>query len=323
MPADPRRIEAPAIEAVGLGRDYGQAVALRALDLVVPRGAMVGVLGPNGAGKTTAMLLLATLLTPSRGSARVFGHDVARERSAVRRRLGLVFQEPSVDGLLTVRENLRFAAGLVGLGGNEAREAVESALTRTGLAAQASKPARQLSGGWRRLTDIARATVHRPDLLILDEPTVGLDPEHRDRMWSLLDAERRERGVTILFSTHYLAEAETCDRVVMLARGDVGWGGTPAAQMAGIGDQVVEVEGPDAEEAARALDRLTAVRLWIRTERGFRLGITGTPQGIGAILAAAPRVTRLDVRRATLEDVYFARTRDQRDPASPPAGRRT
>jgi ABC-2 type transport system ATP-binding protein len=298
----------PAVEAAGLGRDYGSTPALRALDLAVPRGAMVGILGPNGAGKTTAMLLLATLLSPSRGVARVFGHDTFRERAAVRRRLGLVFQEPSVDGLLTPRENLRFAAGLMGLGGPAARAAVEDALARTGLVEQAARPARQLSGGWRRLTDIARATVHRPELLILDEPTVGLDPEHRDRMWSLLDAERRDRGVTILFSTHYLAEAETCDRVLMLARGEVVAADTPAALMAEIGDQVVEVEGPDAERASSALQRTASVRMSIRTERGYRLGIAGAHDGVGAILAAAPRVTRLDVRRATLEDVYFAKT---------------
>src|SRR5262249_52939835 len=190
-------------------------------DLIVGSGAFVGVLGPNGAGKTTAMLVLATLLKPSRGTALIFGHDITRDRASIRRRLGLVFQEASIDGLLTVRENLQFAAGLMGLGGACARRAVIEALDRTGLIGQASQPARQLSGGWRRLTDIARATVHRPELLILDEPTVGLDPEHRDRIWSLLDTERRERGATILFSTHYLSEAEPADRVVMLARGEV------------------------------------------------------------------------------------------------------
>src|SRR4051794_25109030 len=129
------------------------------------------------------MLLLATLLAPTRGGAKVFGHDVLRERAAVRRRLGLVFQEVSVDGLLTVEENLRFAGRLAGLGGDALRRAVQETLERTGLAARARQPAKQLSGGWRRLADIARATLHRPELLILDEPTVGLDPEHRDKMW--------------------------------------------------------------------------------------------------------------------------------------------
>ena len=299
----------PAIEAVGLGRDYGSARALDTLDLIVAPGAMVGLLGPNGAGKTTAMLLLSTLLKPSRGTAFVFGRDVTRERAAIRRSLGLVFQEASIDGLLTVRENLLFAAGLMGLNGGAARQAVADALERTGLHARASQPARQLSGGLRRLTDIARATLHRPNLLILDEPTVGLDPEHRDRMWGLLETERRERGTTILFSTHYLTEAESCDRVVLLAHGRVVAADAPGVLMGAVGDEVVEIEGPDAERAARAVQAVATVRLSIRTERGYRLGISGPHDGLAATIGATPRITRLAIRPATLEDVYFAQTR--------------
>jgi len=298
----------PAIESIGLGRDYGDVRALDALDAVVERGTRVGVLGPNGAGKTTAMLLLATLLRPSRGVARIFGHDVARDRAAIRRRLGLVFQDASVDGLLTVRENLQFAAGLMGLGGAAGRRAVDEALSRTGLAAQASRPVRQLSGGFRRLTDLARATVHRPDLLLLDEPTTGLDPEHRDRVWALIDAERRDRGVAVVFSTHYLAEAESCDRVFMLAHGRLVGADTPAALRATVGEQVVEVEGPDAERAAHALQSVARVRMSVRTERGWRIGVSGAPGALATIVRAAPCLTRVDVRRAALEDVYFART---------------
>jgi ABC-type multidrug transport system ATPase subunit len=309
----------PAIETVGLGRDYGSTRALAALDLVVGSGALVGVLGPNGAGKTTAMLLLATLLRPSRGTALIFGHDIARDRALIRRRLGLVFQEASIDGLLTVRENLQFAAGLMGLGGTVARQAVTDALERTGLAARASQPARQLSGGWRRLTDIARATVHRPDLLILDEPTVGLDPEHRDRMWGLLETERRQRGTTILFSTHYLTEAEPCDHVILLAHGQVVAANTPAALMAAVGEEVVEIEGPDADRLARALHGVATVHLSIRTDHGYRLGISGPHDEVARTVGGLPGITRFTIRSATLEDVYFARTQqaDVRSSATP------
>jgi ABC-2 type transport system ATP-binding protein len=303
-------VSSSAIETVRLGRDYSSARALDALDLVVDAGALVGVLGPNGAGKTTAMLLLATLLRPSRGTAFVFGHDIARERAAIRRRLGLVFQEASIDGLLTVQENLQFAAGLMGLGGAVARRAVAEALERTGLVARASQPARELSGGWRRFTDIARATVHRPDLLILDEPTVGLDPEHRDRMWRLLEAERQERGTTILFSTHYLTEAESCDQVVLLANGRVVAAGTPAALMAAVGREVVELEGPDAELAVRAFNDVATVQVSVRTERGYRLGIGDRHGDLARTIAATSRITRFAIRPATLEDVYFARTQE-------------
>ena len=297
-----------AIEAIGLGRDYGSTRALDALDLVVPSGAMVGLLGPNGAGKTTTMLLLATLLKPSRGIARVFGQDVTRERTAIRRRLGLMFQEASVDGLLTTEENVLFAARLAGLSGTAARHAVADVLARTGLTARASQPARHLSTGWRRLADLARAIVHRPDLLVLDEPTVGLDPEHRDRAWSLFEAERFGRGATILFSTHYLAEAEGCDHVVLLANGRVVGAGTPAALKAKIGDEVAEIEGPDADSVLRALDGLVDVRMTIKTGRGYRVGIVGSREGLTRMAAVAPRLSRLTIRPATLDDVYFAQT---------------
>jgi ABC-2 type transport system ATP-binding protein len=224
-----------AIETGGLGRDYGETRALDALTIAVPSGGLVALLGPNGAGKTTAMLLLATLLTPSRGTARVLGHDLLRERRVIRRRLGLVFQEPTIDGLLTVEENVIFAARLAGLRGARRRAAVSEALDRTGLAPRARQPAGTLSGGLRRLTDVARATLHAPDLLLLDEPTVGLDPEHRRSTWEFVDGERRTRGVTVLFSTHYLAEAEQADRVVMLSHGRVVADDTPGALRAAIG----------------------------------------------------------------------------------------
>ncbi|MQA29469.1 MAG: ATP-binding cassette domain-containing protein [Luteitalea sp.] len=299
---------APAIETIGLGRDYGRTRALDALDLTVDRGTLVGILGPNGAGKTTAMLLLATLLRPSRGRAIIFGRDSVGERAAVRRHLGLVFQEASIDGLLTVEENLRFAAGLMGLGGPVAQRAVAATLERMGLVAKASQPARQLSGGWRRLTDIARATVHAPDLLILDEPTVGLDPEHRDRIWTLLDTERRDRGTTILFSTHYLTEAESCDRVILLAHGRVVAADTPPALMGAIGSEVVEIEGAGAEDAARALQAVSTECLTVKTDRGYRIGITGAHGDLARTVGATPRITRFAIRPVTLEDVYFAKT---------------
>ena len=297
-----------AILAEGLGRDYGATRALDALDLRVPAGALIGLVGPNGAGKTTAMLLLATLLAPSRGSATVFGHDVSRERVAVRRRLGLVFQEPSVDGLLTVEENLVFAARLAGVMPAAAGPAVRQAMARTGLGARAGQPARQLSGGWRRLADIARATLHQPALLILDEPTVGLDPEHRDRMWSLLDTERRERGATILFSTHYLSEAEPADRVVMLARGAAVADAPPAQLRAGIGEQVAEIDGPGADALVAGLHHAGLVVMAHRAERGWRVGLRGSRERATEIAGAAPGIARLALRPPTLEDVYFART---------------
>ena len=300
----------PAIHTEGLGRDYGAVRALDSLDLDVPPGALVGLLGPNGAGKTTAMLLLATLLAPTRGSARIFGHDTVRERRAVRRRLGLVFQETSVDGLLTVEENLRFAGRLAGLGGRELRGAVATAIERAGLGPRAREPVGRLSGGWRRLADIARATLHRPDLLILDEPTVGLDPEHRELVWRILASERRERGTTILFSTHYLSEAEPAERVVLLSRGRAVANDTPTALRAAVGAEVAEIEGPGAERLVRALRGLGATTAVLRTEQGYRVGIGGPREAVVELAGGAPGIERLALRPATLEDAYFASTQD-------------
>jgi ABC-2 type transport system ATP-binding protein len=311
-----------AIEAEGLGRDYGTTRALDALDLHVLSSSIVGLLGPNGAGKTTTMLLLATLLKPTRGRARIFGADVLRDRTAVRRRLGLVFQEATVDGLLTVEENLLFGARLVGLGGGAAREAVAAAIARTGLAARARQQARELSAGWRRLADLARALVHHPDLLVLDEPTVGLDPEHRERIWTLLERERAERGTTILFSTHYLAEAETCDRVVLLAGGRVVGDDTPAALKTTVGEEVIEIEGiqrQDGERLLSAVSDLVAVTQTIRTDRGLRIGISGSREQLARLAATAPGWARLSIRPASLDDVYFARTQGKRAGAKAPA----
>jgi ABC-2 type transport system ATP-binding protein len=300
----------PAVETEGLGRDYGEVRALAGLDLRVARGALVGLLGPNGAGKTTAMLLLGTLLSPTRGGARIFGHDVVRERRQVRRRLGLLFQETSVDGLLTVGENLLFAARLAGLGGRIARGAVADAAERLGLTDRLHQPARQLSGGWRRLVDVARATLHHPDLLILDEPTVGLDPEHRERIWSILAALRRDHGTTVLFSTHYLAEAEPADRVLLLSRGTVVAEDAPDALRAEVGEEVAEIEGGGGERLARALRGLGSATIVLRTDRGYRVGLRGPREPVAELAGSAPGIERFALRRSTLEDVYFARTQE-------------
>jgi ABC-2 type transport system ATP-binding protein len=301
----------PAIEAEGLGRDYGSTRALDSLDLVVPPGAAVGLLGPNGAGKTTTMLLLATLLRPTRGRARIFGHDVTRERRAVRTRLGLVFQETSVDGLLKVSENLRFAARLAGLRRSTADQAIARALDETGLGSQAQRMARELSGGWRRLLDLARATLHQPDLLILDEPTVGLDPEHRERIWSLLADQRRTHGTTILFSTHYLAEAEPADEVVLLSQGCVVARDAPTALRESLGREVAEIEGPGAAGLVASLRALGMMQTVIQTQRAFRVGIADAREKIIELAGSAPGIERFALRPTTLEDVYFARTQQK------------
>ncbi len=308
----------PAVVAEGLGRDYGGTRALDGLTLRVEAGDMVGLLGPNGAGKTTAMLLLATLLRPTRGSAQVFGHDIVRARTEARRNLGLVFQEPTVDPFLTVRENLEFAAALSGLDRGQAASAIGPALERMGLEPFADRRARELSGGWRRLADIARATLHAPRLLILDEPTVGLDPEHRAALWAFLETACRAQGTAVLFSTHYLTEAETADNVVLLSGGRVVGSGSPASLMQPFGTALLEVEGPGVASLVAMMEARGLATAIVRTPGGSRIGLDARREQALELAGSAPGITRALLRQPTLEDVYFART----GPAAP-EGRRS
>jgi ABC-2 type transport system ATP-binding protein len=219
---------APAIEARGLAKDFGPVRALDSLDLDISAGEFFALLGPNGAGKTTAVHIFATLLCPSRGSARVLGHDVVRDGLAVRRGIGLVFQEPTLDRDLSVVENLRFAARLWDLPPRVAEPRIDALLDQFGLAPRRDVPVRALSGGQRRSADIARGLLAEPRALFLDEPTAGLDPHARRALWDSIHRLRAERGVTVFLTTHYVEEAEPCDRVALLDRGRLAALGTPA-----------------------------------------------------------------------------------------------
>lgn len=230
----------PAIAARGLGKDFGPVRALDALDLDVTAGAFFALLGPNGAGKTTAIHLFATLVHPSRGSAVVMGHDIVREGLAVRREIGLVFQEPTLDRDLTVVENLRFAARLWNLPGRLAESRALDLLERFGLVAQRDTAVRALSGGQRRSADIVRGLLAEPRLLFLDEPTAGLDPHARRALWESIHRLRAERGVTVFLTTHYVEEAEPCDQVALLDHGRLAALGTPAELKRRAGSTTLE-----------------------------------------------------------------------------------
>jgi len=236
--ARPRRegMTAAAIDARGLGKDFGSVRALDRLDLEVREGEFFGFLGPNGAGKTTTVHLLATLLAPSRGSARVAGHDIRVDGLAVRRNIGLVFQETTLDRDLTVEENLRFAARLWNLPEHQAAARIEAALRRFGLFERRRDSVRSLSGGMRRAADIARGILHEPRILFLDEPTAGLDPRARRSLWELIRSLRASSGLTVFLTTHYVEEAEPCDRVAVMDRGRLAALDTPAAlkRVAGV-----------------------------------------------------------------------------------------
>jgi len=232
----PPGVPSPAIETDHLRREYGDLVAVNDLALTVERGVIFGLLGPNGAGKSTTIKMLTTLLPPTRGSARVAGFDVVRDAAEVRRRIGYVPQLLSADGGLTGRENLTLSAKLYRLPRAERGERIRAALAFMELEGAADHLVRTYSGGMIRRLELAQAMLHQPQVLFLDEPTIGLDPVARLAVWERLRDLRRRGGITILLTTHDMEEAdELCDYLVIMHQGVVALAGRPADLKAGIG----------------------------------------------------------------------------------------
>jgi ABC-2 type transport system ATP-binding protein len=229
-------VTAPAIEARGLTQRFGEHVAVDSVDLTVGAGEVFGLLGPNGAGKTTTIRLLVTLLPVETGSVSVFGHDVRREAMAVRRLLGYVPQQLSVEGALTGRENVTWFARLFDVPRRERRERVDEVLAMMNLTDAADRLASTYSGGMVRRLELAQALVNRPALLVLDEPTVGLDPVARDSVWQRVRELQRQYGTTVLLTTHYMEEADAlCDRVALMHQGTIRAEGPPDELKAALG----------------------------------------------------------------------------------------
>ena len=227
---------APAIETVGLTRRFGSLVAVDGLTLTIPAGSIFGLLGPNGAGKSTTIKMLTTLLPPTEGTARVAGFDVVRRPREVRRRIGYVPQLLSADGALTGYENLRVFARLYGVPARERERRIWEALELMGLTEAAHQLVRRYSGGMIRRLEIAQAVLHRPSVLFMDEPTVGLDPVARRAVWEHVRQLQQRLGTTILVTTHYMEEAdELCDEVAIMHLGRVAAVGTPAQLKAAVG----------------------------------------------------------------------------------------
>ena len=243
---------APAVEATGLTKGFGGTPALTGVDLAVARGSIYGLLGPNGAGKTTTVRILATLLAPDGGSARVLGHDVATEAAAVRRRVALAGQFATVDDDLTGSENLVLLGRLAGLPRRAAKARAAGLLTAFGLERSAARQVKTFSGGMRRRLDLAASIITRADLLFLDEPTTGLDPASRAQVWEIVRSIAAD-GATVLLTTQYLDEAdELADRVAVIDRGQVVAEGTTSELKASVGSGTLRIRladparGPDA-----------------------------------------------------------------------------
>ncbi|MBJ6618905.1 ATP-binding cassette domain-containing protein [Streptomyces sp. DHE17-7] len=302
-----------AVLSEGLEKRFGEVRALRGLDLAVAEGTVCGLLGPNGAGKTTAVRLLTTLLRPDAGSARVAGHDLVREAAAVRRRIGVTGQYASVDGDLTGRQNLRLFARLHRLRDASAR--ADELLDRFGLTEAADRPASTFSGGMRRRLDLAASLVRRPEVLFLDEPTTGLDPASRNRIWDAVRA-LKEEGTTVLLTTQYLEEADRlADDIALVDRGRVAHTGSPAELKALVGAyaEVVVADTEAMGPAAAVLDRLTGTEPVLDPDRRT-VGAAGTdptltlPRLVRELDAAGVPLLDASLRPPTLDDVFLRLT---------------
>src|SRR6195952_1222058 len=246
-------ISVPAIEVAGLRKSFDDIEAVRGVSFDVAAGEIFGFLGPNGAGKTTRINMLCTLARPSGGSARVAGHDVVTERDDVRRHIGLVFQDPTLDGYLTAEQNLRMHAELYGVDSKLIAGRMRQVLEMVGLWERRDATVMTFSGGMRRRLEIARGFLHSPRVLFLDEPTIGLDPQTRSSIWRYIHELREREEITIFMTTHYMDEAEFCDRIAIMDQGQIVALDTPAALKAQVGADRVRIETEDDEAAIAAL----------------------------------------------------------------------
>src|ERR671911_632449 len=301
-----------AIETQDLQRSFGEVVAVAGVDLEVSEGEIYAFLGPNGAGKTTTVRMLTTLLRPSRGSARVAGHDVVADPAAVRRSIGVALQEAALDPLMTGRELIHLQATLHGLPRARGRELGDKLLERVGLTDAADRRVGTYSGGMRRRLDLASALVHEPRILFLDEPTTGLDPVSRKAIWEEVEKLNRE-GTTVFLTTQYLEEADNlADRVGIIDEGRIVAEGTPSSLKAEVGRPHLEVVLADgrmdrAEEILRRFGRPLPAK-----DGAALVELEGGASGVAPVVRALDEaglvVESLDLVQPTLDDVFVAKT---------------
>ena len=296
------------IQASGLVKRYGELEAVKGIDLEVRAGEIFGFLGPNGAGKSTTISILCTLLSPTAGTARVAGVDVAFDPARVRQRIGLVFQDPSLDDQLTGRENLEFHAFIYSVPASVRRQRIDEMLALVQLTDRASSQVKTYSGGMKRRLEIARGMLHQPQVLFLDEPTLGLDPQTRQSIWSHLNELRRSKGITIFMTTHYMDEAEYCDRIAIIDQGKIVALGTPDELKAMVGGDVVTITSSRPEDAAKEIEEILGVTP-TRDNGTLRMevpdGKAFVPRLVRELIAPVDTVS---MHRPSLDDVFLKLT---------------
>ena len=296
------------LEVEGLTYHYGDKTALKGLSFTVGKGEIFGFLGPNGGGKTTTFKVLSTLFSCAPGHVKMFGMDLAKDTLAIRQKMGIVFQMPALDKQLTVSENMAHQGHLYGLSGTELRKRIERDLGRLGLMDRAKDKVKTLSGGLQRRVELAKALLNDPELVILDEPSTGLDPAARLEFWMHLESLRKEKGMTVLVTTHYLEEADRCDRLLILDKGEKVALGRPEELKGQIGGEVLRVKTRNPEALAQAI----STRLKVKTLLVAGLIQVEEPKAhnlVAPLLEAFPNeVVSLTLGLPTLEDVFIHKT---------------
>jgi ABC-2 type transport system ATP-binding protein len=299
---------APAIAVWSLSKSFGDVEAVRGVDFEVPVGEAFGFLGPNGAGKSTTINILCTLLKPTGGGARVAGHDVVSERDAVRRNIGLVFQDPTLDGYLTAEENLRMHAELYGVPSQLVPERMRQVLEMVGLWERRTSQVLSFSGGMRRRLEIARGLMHFPRVLFLDEPTIGLDPQTRRSIWRYIGEIRENEDITIFMTTHYMDEAEFCDRIAIMDQGLIVAIDSPEELKRGVGADRVRIGTEDSDAAIAALKERFGIEGRL-SEGSVTFSVEGGAQFVPRLFGElGVPIKEVSVSRPTLDDVFMAHT---------------
>jgi ABC-2 type transport system ATP-binding protein len=302
---------ASAVSVLGLVKQYDEVEAVRGIEFEVRSGEIFGFLGPNGAGKSTTINMLCTLVRPSGGAARVAGHDVVTERDEVRRNIGLVFQDTTLDGYLTAEQNLRLHAELYGVPREAVQPRMEQVMEMVGLWDRRGSLVNTFSGGMKRRLEIARGLLHSPRVLFLDEPTVGLDPQTRSSIWSYIRELKATEDITIFLTTHYMDEAEYCDRIAIMDQGKIIVLDTPAALKASVGKDRIQIQTGDDAAAMAALQEQFGIESKV-VEGLVTFGVSEGEHFVPRLFdewgPTHPAILSVNVSRPSLDDVFMSYT---------------
>lgn len=298
-------MSAKSIEVEHLEKRYGAFTAVADVSFTVEDGELFGFLGPNGAGKSTTINVLCTLLRPTAGRARVNGFDVRTQASQVRRSIGIIFQDPSLDDRLTAAENLEFHARIYNVPRALWRERARRLLEIVDLYERRNDLVKTFSGGMKRRLEVARSLLHHPRVLFLDEPTIGLDPQTREHIWSYLAELRQREGITLFLTTHYMDEAERCDRIAIIDHGRIVALDTPARLKALVGGDVITLRAADLEAAAARLRARFGLEA-AREDGQLRLSVADGERFIPRLVTElGVPIQSISLRQPTLEDVFI------------------